>query len=334
MNQTLPILLVEYHSADKTLKYLSELMKKSEFYQLLFVVVDNTPGRENTAQLCAGLQNLLQVKPQYKNPESIAYFVGEKAHAVLCHSNENLGYAKGNNRAFALAKEYAPDFRFAVISNNDLQLGQDFSFSQLLAPMKENTSISAVGPHIVDMKGKSQNPCRIVPLWKRYGLYSLIWPLNKLLAPLDEWLSAEDPRTESGVCDYLVGAFFAVSRTWFEKVGGFDERTFLYGEEPILGYRFRAAGGKEWYQNGPIVWHCHGQTIKNVMNAVQITEAQFHADLYFYQNYAMKGGSEVLFAKAAVSYLLFKKRISVAVLHCIRDKTIDHKAKFYNDAHL
>ncbi len=48
------------------------------------------------------------------------------------------------------------------------------------------------------------------------------------------------PASADGTQEWLSGACFVTRRTAFEKVGGFDERLFMYGEDVDLG--FKSAG--------------------------------------------------------------------------------------------
>lgn len=42
--------------------------------------------------------------------------------------------------------------------------------------------------------------------------------------------------------DFALGALLCVRKNYFEKIGGFDERFFLYGEDIDLGYRLKKVG--------------------------------------------------------------------------------------------
>ena len=58
---------------------------------------------------------------------------------------------------------------------------------------------------------------------------------------LDTALARRPPRAACFV-DWLHGAFMLMPRALFERLGGFDERFFMYGEDMDLCERARAAG--------------------------------------------------------------------------------------------
>ena len=60
--------------------------------------------------------------------------------------------------------------------------------------------------------------------------------------------------------DILSGACMAVRRTVFEKLGGFDEAFFMYGEDIDLSWRIQQAGWENVYLPEPAVLHFKGES--------------------------------------------------------------------------
>jgi GT2 family glycosyltransferase len=69
---------------------------------------------------------------------------------------------------------------------------------------------------------------------------------------------AEHPGAET--LPWVTGACFAVTRELWERVGGFDERYFLYWEDVDLCARVRAAGGRVAVIDGATATHSGGGT--------------------------------------------------------------------------
>ena len=57
---------------------------------------------------------------------------------------------------------------------------------------------------------------------------------------------------------WVSGAIFLIEKAWFDRLGGFDEHFFLYGEELELCFRLRALGGKVVYDPTITVFHHAG----------------------------------------------------------------------------
>jgi GT2 family glycosyltransferase len=60
--------------------------------------------------------------------------------------------------------------------------------------------------------------------------------------------------------DHVIGAFFAVRRSLFDHLGGFDERFFLYLEDLDFSYRARQSGWRTRYLAGVSSFHKGGGT--------------------------------------------------------------------------
>lgn len=60
--------------------------------------------------------------------------------------------------------------------------------------------------------------------------------------------------------DWITGAFILIRRSVYQKVGGFDENYFMYGEEVEWSYRMHQSFPKSqcWYLIGPQIIHLGG----------------------------------------------------------------------------
>jgi GT2 family glycosyltransferase len=79
--------------------------------------------------------------------------------------------------------------------------------------------------------------------------------------------------------DWVSGACMLVRRDVFLRVGGFDERYFLYWEDADLCRRIRAAGHTVRYLPAARVVHALGQSSKS---AQRLAIREFHRSAYRY----------------------------------------------------
>ena len=82
--------------------------------------------------------------------------------------------------------------------------------------------------------------------------------------------------------DIVSGAFMFCNRAALDKVGGFDEDFFMYGEDIDLSYRFLKAGFQNFYVPTPIVHYKGESTHKNSYRYVHVF---YEAMLIFFQKH-------------------------------------------------
>jgi N-acetylglucosaminyl-diphospho-decaprenol L-rhamnosyltransferase len=97
-----------------------------------------------------------------------------------------------------------------------------------------------------------------------------------------------DP-TQAAPVDWVPGAFALVRRDLFERLGGFDERFFLYYEEVDLCRRIHAAGYRVQYWPELRVQHIGGVSARTVAGATvarsgsQLTLWRARSGLLYYR---------------------------------------------------
>jgi N-acetylglucosaminyl-diphospho-decaprenol L-rhamnosyltransferase len=146
------------------------------------------------------------------------------SHDVIVNPRPR-GFGANHNGAFRRARgEY-----FCVL-NPDIRLPRD-PFPALLETLGDAT-VGIAAPRIVDAHGHTEDSVRKFPTVPR-----LVRKLLRADAGPDYALDAD--RVE---VDWVGGMFMLFRRTAFERVGGFDERYFLYYEDVDICRRLHGAG--------------------------------------------------------------------------------------------
>lgn len=167
--------------------------------------------------------------------------------------DENIGFAKGNNRGIDYAREkYDP--QFMVTLNNDVLLLQKDTV-KLIEQEYERSKFSVLGPMVYTADGRcNDNPGvnavmtlseandTVNRLRRAYFLYkcrlgSVYWVLRKII----NIITRKNERTfrqyiEKEYNVQLHGCFLCFSKEYFKVFEGFYPGTFLYMEEDILFY--------------------------------------------------------------------------------------------------
>lgn len=172
----------------------------------------------------------------------------------LIESKVNTGFSGGNNLGLKIATK-----PYILFLNSDAYVEQD-SLIKALEYFQKNPDCSVLGPKLTFENGKLQpsagylpNPFNVIA-WI-LGL-SLIPPLAPLTFPFHpKFKEFFDKEREVG---WIMGAFFMLKREVIEKVGGFDEKIFMYFEEVEFCKRATLAGFQIWYVPGIKVVHLHG----------------------------------------------------------------------------
>lgn len=176
----------------------------------------------------------------------------------VIRNDRNLGFAAACNQG---ARGSAADY--LLFLNPDTQLlanSLDVPVAYLERPEHERVGI--VGVQLLDDDGKvsrtsSHHPRPAFFLYKALGL-SLLLPTRFSGGMMLEW----DHRSTRRV-DGIMGAFFFVRRSLFERLSGFDERFFVYFEETDFGYRADRLGYCSMYlAEGQAYHHGCGTTEK------------------------------------------------------------------------
>jgi N-acetylglucosaminyl-diphospho-decaprenol L-rhamnosyltransferase len=163
----------------------------------------------------------------------------------VCVNQKNVGFGAGHN---ILAK--GASAQYLLLLNPDIEIIEPNTIGRLLRRAKES-SAEVVGPRLVTTE-------KYIPQQYDHGeLYGFrAWIAQNTGHAF--WKERKDIARAA----WVSGAVFLIERTWFERLGGFDENFFLYGEELELCFRLRALGGNVVYDPTITVFHHAGVVAK------------------------------------------------------------------------
>ncbi len=188
----------------------------------------------------------------------------------LIKSNENGGFAKGNNLGIAQAKG-----EFILLLNSDTYLIED-AISNTINYYKQNNCNGVIGCKMIYPNGNIQHTARKFRSisWELLDIFRFIPILltykKRATLMLGKYFKS-DFNTE---CDWLNGAFFMFPKNALEQIPKqkLDERFFMYGEDHLWCYQFKQLGYKcYFYYNTTIVHINNGSTAKSKQLALRKT---------------------------------------------------------------
>lgn len=200
---TISAIVISYNTRQMTLDCLRVLETALEGIESEVIVVDNASSDGSAAAVGAA-------------------FPGVRVIA----SATNSGFAAANNQAMAVARG-----EFFLLLNSDA-FPEPGAIKALLSYMRENPKTGVAGPRTHNADGTLQLSCFRLPSPKYVWLENL-------------WLSdgyRRWPHDAVRRVDFVIGACMLVRREVYEKVGGFDERFFMYSEEADWQRRIHDAG--------------------------------------------------------------------------------------------
>ncbi|OGH67618.1 MAG: hypothetical protein A3C15_01350 [Candidatus Magasanikbacteria bacterium RIFCSPHIGHO2_02_FULL_50_9b] len=166
----------------------------------------------------------------------------ERLKIFAIQNSENLGFAKANNIGIKQARG-----RYILLLNPDMRLSKD-TLTRMVEWMDNNKQAAIAGCKLIGQNGE------IVPQVRRFpAIKDQLAILLKIphLFPrvLDDYLATDFNYESRTRADSIRGSFFMIRRELIEKIGGLDERYFIWFEEVDYCKQAATAGVEVWYTN-------------------------------------------------------------------------------------
>ncbi len=231
----LSIIIVSYNVESFLMQCITSIKKSTISHEIDIIVVDND-SQDNSCEM---------VEDNF--PE-----------ITLIKNQKNVGFSKAVNQGLSIFRT-----PFVCVLNPDALVEED-TFESILNWMKRFPKVGAVGPKVINVDGSLQKSCkRSLPtpfnaIPKLLGLDNLL-PKNKWFGKYN--LTYMDENLIHSV-DAISGSFMLIRKEVIERVGYFDERFFMFGEDLDYSYRIKKAGFDVIYYPFVKVIHYKGESVK------------------------------------------------------------------------
>ncbi len=286
-------IILNWNKAQLTIQAVKSV-ELTENCNFAIIVIDNGSEKDERVQLIKfAEENEWKILNEGDNFEGFY-------DRILLLTNDNYGYAKGNNLGLKLASSL--NFTWAIVMNNDVILEKPVT-STLLKLSSLDKRIALIGPKIIGIDGKKQGPFRKPGLLDRVFcplFYPVCYPIKKIMEYLKLKRDISRPYNKIIYPYRLMGCFLLLNLNALEEVGWFDENTFLYGEELILSEKLINHGYRIAYTEEVYVKHIHEATTSQLGEKRALM--QLNSELYYFEKYRGYGRIRLLLIKFGFFY--------------------------------
>ena len=282
----LGIVILNYYAWNQTLECIESIQKAECEESYKVIVVDNA----SPTPMPDALRDMIS-----KN--SISYLETE----------ENIGFARGNNLGIEYAQQMGCDY--ILLANSDIRFHKK-SIDEMIQYLRNHSDVGIVGPKILTPEGDIQktNLMRKTTMSDKWRIRTIA---RKLFRKTTSQYYGYDLDYNQTRKVYAVnGCCFMLSPKFLEKIGKLDEHTVLYEEELILGVLMEQQGLVTIYDAEAVVTHHHKQSSKHVVPFSFLCLSC--SEIYYCSRY--------LHASKVNVYLLYYYRSIIYLLHGIRHR--------------
>jgi GT2 family glycosyltransferase len=155
------------------------------------------------------------------------------------------------------------------------------SIERCLAELRSD-DVGVCGVALVDERGVIARSCHRFPRFPNFA-YRILG-LHLLPCRFGDGAMADWDHSQDADVDHVIGAFYAIRRDLFERLGGFDERFFVYLEDLDLSLRVHQAGYRIRFLAAPASFHVGGGVSRSI-KAQRLFYATRSRILYAYKHF-------------------------------------------------
>lgn len=241
----------------------------------------------------------------------------QNASTDVIKTDHNGGYGYGNNYGVRhiLAHRVEGTREYAVISNPDVMVSEH-DVKTLVNCMEHHPGCLAAGgrQELLGTRAKPLYPWNIPSPLQCIAQFGY---LSARRCPFDATTGIN--LTETTPVDCLRGALFIVDCDLFAKIGGYDERVFLYYEETVLGIKARRNNLRLIYCPNSVYYHEDSSSVGNAFNGVKIRLHYVRSLAYVVKEYYGFSRAKVMLCKT-LGYVTLPVYFASAIWHQWQDR--------------
>lgn len=221
---------------------------------------------------------------------------------VLIKSDKNGGYAYGNNFGIHyLIKNYKSEI--IIISNPDVEFEEKL-VEKIKWEFENNSKYVLLSGIMLDINGNVVN----TPYWD-IPTYMDDLRNNFFIGRKIKKEFKIDYKKEIMEVEVVPGSFLAIKADILRDIGYYDENTFLYCEERILGKKLKDKGYKSGIITGISYKHMHSISIKKTFKKVDTIKIFYKSKLYYNKKYNKIGKFKEFILKISSKISLLEYKI-------------------------
>lgn len=237
-----------------------------------------------------------------------------KESGVLFLQTDNDGYSKGNNLGISAVESQCGLPEIFLIANPDILIDAD-AVARCVRLLRTHPELALAAPRMLRGDGTPHD----LPGWRRRtvrgdlayssGILARTLGMRREAYPPSYWNERSFVRV-----DCAAGACFFIRANAFKACGYFDERSFLFYEEDILGEKLRRIGLGE-----AVCTDCTYRHLEGVSAAVSLRKYRImQRSRFYYHKVYRRAGSAALFALRAATALGTCECLLKQALHTLK----------------
>jgi GT2 family glycosyltransferase len=251
----------------------------------VYVVLLNWNGWKDTVECIESLRCM-----QYRNWRAVIVDNGSTDGSIeqlkdacpdipILTTGNNLGFAAGNNVGIRFALKNRADY--VLFLNNDTILFPA-TISKLVEVAEKHPDAALMGPRI-----DARDPQREWSIRRKMNLITFLCTLTALRRLVVRTPLLRDvfycTGTQPSVVYAVIGSALFFRAEAFEKIGLFDESTFLDYEELIMAEKVRSSGFSAYFVPQAVIWHKGSASAAKLRAKRYVENAK--SEQYFFSNY-------------------------------------------------
>ncbi len=274
----LSIIIVNWNVKPLLERCLESIFKEKADLEYELIIIDNA-SKDKSCEF------LSQLKSQITNLKTI-------------FNNENSGFARAVNQGLKIARG-----EFILLLNPDTEIFEK-TLEKTVNFLRQYSHCGVLGCKILNLDGSAQYSVRSFP-----NLIVQVLILLKLhnflprLKPIEDYFLWDFDYSKTQLVDQVSGAFLATRNEIVKRIGGFDEKFFLWFEEVDFCRRVKQAGWEIMYTPNICIRHYGAQSFFQLLPFNR--QRQFNQSLlHYFKKHHSKNEYLILYLLQPISLLL------------------------------
>ena len=272
----------------------SRFRQDGGFMKKLGIIILNYNDEQNTIRLCREYEKVNIVdkiivvdnKSSNNDDKTFKDLVKLKSKKVdVIQTESNRGYAAGNNFGINYLEENYGSFEYIAISNPDIYI-ESSSIDACVNYLDKNDNVAICAPRMLNR----DNVAHPLSGWQLRTVDGDIHDSSLILTrffgkPHIEMYDKDYMEQDEINVDCIAGSFFIIRNEIFKKIGYFDEKTFLYYEEDILGNKIKKLGYRNVILNKYTFTHLESVSVDRSMKFMKKFKNLQRSKIYYHKIY-------------------------------------------------